>query len=83
MQSADPQNQVIALIRSRNTAEALEQLAAEHKNIHIVETDISNPKALEKSAAKTSSITGGSLDIFIHNGAHMGTDARVLPPSAL
>lgn len=82
-QSDNPQNTVIALIRSQKTAGPLNELAASHKNIHVIETDISNPQRLKQTEEKVGGITGGKLDVLIYNAYLQGTEAMVLPPSAL
>jgi NAD(P)-dependent dehydrogenase (short-subunit alcohol dehydrogenase family) len=74
---------VFAIIRSRGTAGPLEELAAKRKNIHIVMTDISDPKKLEQAAAEVSNVTNGSLDVLILNAGSAGPDTSTLPPSAL
>ncbi|KAK5452324.1 hypothetical protein LTS15_007390 [Exophiala xenobiotica] len=80
--SVDPKNQVFAIIRSRGTAGPLEELAAKRKNIHIVVTDISDPKKLDQAAAEVSRVTAGSLDVLILNAGSAGPDTSALPPSA-
>lgn len=80
--SADPTNQVFALIRSRKTAGPLEELAAKRKNIHILVTEISDPRKLDATAAEISKVTGGSLDILLLNAGSAGPETSVLPPSA-
>jgi NAD(P)-dependent dehydrogenase (short-subunit alcohol dehydrogenase family) len=74
---------VFALIRSRGTAGPLEELAAKRKNIHIVVTDISDPRKLDQTAAEVSKVTAGSLDVLILNAGSAGPDTSALPPSAL
>ena len=81
--SVDPKNQVFAIIRSRGTVGPLEELAAKRKNIHIVVTDISDPKKLDQAAAEVSKVTAGSLDVLILNAGSAGPDTNALPPSAL
>jgi NAD(P)-dependent dehydrogenase (short-subunit alcohol dehydrogenase family) len=81
--SVDPKNQVFAIIRSRGTAGPLEELAAKRKNIHIVVTDISDPKKLDQAAAEVSKVTAGSLDVLILNAGSAGPETSALPPSAL
>jgi NAD(P)-dependent dehydrogenase (short-subunit alcohol dehydrogenase family) len=74
---------VFAIIRSRGTAGPLEELAAKRKNIHIVVTDISDPKKLELAAAEVSEVTAGSLDVLILNAGSIGPETSALSPSAL
>lgn len=80
--SVDPKNQVFALIRSRGTAGPLEELAAKRKNIHIIVTDISDPRKLDQAAAEVSKVTAGSLDVLILNAGSAGPDTSTLPPNA-
>ncbi|RFU81263.1 hypothetical protein TARUN_918 [Trichoderma arundinaceum] len=77
--SADSQNTVFALIRSQKTAGPLNELAASRKNIHILETDISNPETLKDTAEQIGKVTGGKLDVLIHNAFFHGTAAELTP----
>lgn len=81
--SVDPKNQVFAIIRSRGTAGPLEELAAKRKNIHIVVTDISDPRKLDQAAAEVSKVTAGSLDVLILNAGSAWPETSALSPSAL
>ncbi|KAF4994676.1 hypothetical protein FDECE_13049 [Fusarium decemcellulare] len=80
--SVDPKNHVFAFIRSRETAGPLEELAAKRENIHIVVTDISDPRKLNQAAAEVSQVTADSLDVLVLNAGSAGPDTSVLPPSA-
>ncbi|KAH0841374.1 short-chain dehydrogenase [Fonsecaea pedrosoi] len=79
--SADPKNQVFALIRSRATASPLEALAAKRKNIHIIVTDISDPRKLDDAAAQVSKLTGGSLDSLILNAGSAVPETGFITPT--
>lgn len=81
--SLDPSNQVFAIIRSRATAGLLEELAAKRKNIHILVTDLSNPKELDETAAEVSKVTNGSLDILLLNAGSTTDETAQMPPSGL
>lgn len=81
--SADPNNQVFAIIRSRATAGPLEELAAKRKNIHILVADLSNPKQMDETAAEVSKVTDGSLDILILNAGSTTDETAQIPPSGL
>ena len=81
--SANSKNEVFALIRSRATAGPLEELAAQRKNIHIVETDLDSPSKLDEAAAAVANVSGGSLDVLVLNAASSGPETSALPPSAL
>ncbi|KAL7948100.1 NAD(P)-binding protein [Trichoderma barbatum] len=81
--SLDPNNTVVALIRSQATAGPLNELAAARKNIHVIETDISSLARLKETADSISKVTGGKIDVLIYNAYSAGTDAgKLLPPSA-
>ncbi|KAL9110120.1 MAG: hypothetical protein Q9227_005314 [Pyrenula ochraceoflavens] len=81
-QSTDPQNQVFGIIRSQKTVAALADLASARKNVHIVETDIGDPKRLQQAVAEVGKISGGKVDVLIANAYLPGTEAMMLTPSA-
>jgi len=61
------ENTVFALVRSRKNDQKLVEMGA--KNVHILEADITDVKALKIAAAEVNKITGGSLDYLINNAA--------------
>ncbi|KAG2138714.1 uncharacterized protein EDB93DRAFT_714406 [Suillus bovinus] len=63
--SADSGNTIFALVRSGATANKLAELG--RHNIHIIEADITDNKALKNAAAEVSRSTGNSLDYLINN----------------
>ncbi|KAI0700107.1 hypothetical protein BC835DRAFT_480987 [Cytidiella melzeri] len=71
--SADPDNTVFAIIRSKSTAGQLEEFVSghPHKNIHVVEADNNDAQALQRAADVVSQTTGGTVDVLINNGALM------------
>ncbi|KAL7914279.1 hypothetical protein GGI35DRAFT_490546 [Trichoderma velutinum] len=79
--SSDTQNEVFALIRSQKTAGPLNELAASRKNIHVLETDISNPASLKETAGEIGKIIGDKLDVLIFN-AFFGGESSELTPTA-
>lgn len=81
--SADPQNQVFALIRSLSTAGPLKELAETRGNIHVVVTDIADPKKLEQTAGEVGKATGGSLDFLILNAGSTTHETAQFAPAAL
>ncbi|KAI5120303.1 hypothetical protein M0805_005807 [Coniferiporia weirii] len=72
--SSASDNLVFALVRSKKTADKLVKLA--RPNIHIVEADITDLKALKVGAQEVSKITGGKLDVLINNAAFVETERR-------
>ena len=83
LKSEDSGAVVFALIRSQNTAGPLNDLARLRKNVHVIETDISDPTVLKRTSQQISQVTGGSLDIVIYNAYLAGTEAMQLTPSGL
>lgn len=81
--SVDPNNQVFAIIRNRATAGPLEELAAKRKNIHVLVSDLFNPKQLNETAAEVSQVTNGSLDVLLLNAGSTTDETAQIPPSGL
>jgi NAD(P)-dependent dehydrogenase (short-subunit alcohol dehydrogenase family) len=67
--SSNPSNTVFALVRSPSTATKLQELAASHPNVHIIQCDVGIPSEVLAAAAATSKITSGTLDVLVHNAA--------------
>ncbi|KAI1076009.1 NAD(P)-binding protein [Whalleya microplaca] len=67
--SEDPANTIIGLVRNKTAVE--ERVIAElnRPNIHILYGDLANYESLKKAAEDTATLTGGSLDYLIANGA--------------
>ncbi|KAF7188864.1 putative oxidoreductase [Pseudocercospora fuligena] len=65
----DPSNTVIAIVRNKAATEARLEKDGHFKNIHVLSADITDLPALQKAAKETSAITGGTLDVLIHNAA--------------
>ena len=82
-QAQDSESQVFALIRSQKTAGPLSELAKASANVHIVETDTSDPKKLAETATAVGKVTGDKLDVLIYNAVNGGTEAQAYPPSKL
>ncbi|KAJ6489672.1 hypothetical protein C8R47DRAFT_1274208 [Mycena vitilis] len=65
--SANEENTVFAIVRSKKTATHLDALS--RKNITVLEADVTDAKALELAATAVSKATGGKLDYLINNAA--------------
>lgn len=65
--SQKSENIVFALVRTKSNAQQLTELDA--RNVHILEADITDVKALKAAAAEVKQVTGGSLDYLINNAA--------------
>ncbi|KAH8119550.1 hypothetical protein DFH11DRAFT_1565648 [Phellopilus nigrolimitatus] len=72
--SGSPHNTVFALVRNKNTVQKLEALA--RSNIHILEADITDLKALKVAAQEVSKVTGGNLDVLINNAAFYESERK-------
>ncbi|KAK7063737.1 NAD(P)-binding protein [Favolaschia claudopus] len=63
--SANSSNTVFAIVRNKNKAPNVEAL--ERKNIHIVQADCTDGRALLSAAEEVGKVTGGKLDYLIAN----------------
>ncbi|TVY41346.1 putative oxidoreductase [Lachnellula occidentalis] len=81
--SATPSNIVFALVRNTTSSAKLTALAASNPNVHILQGDLTSPTQLQEAAQKVSSVTGGSLDILINNGAYLDVETPGFPPTSL
>jgi len=76
--SSSADNQVFALVRDKSTASSLVELASRTPNVHILQADIVDHKALKEAAAEVAAVTEGSLDYLINNAAFMEEERRGL-----
>ncbi|KAH7378921.1 hypothetical protein BKA64DRAFT_750149 [Cadophora sp. MPI-SDFR-AT-0126] len=78
--SADASNIVIGMVRDK--AAVKDKLARDNiTNVHILQADLTDQKALLVAAEETSSLTGGSLDFLIVNGAYVSYETAGLAPT--
>ncbi|KAH9834484.1 NAD-P-binding protein [Rhodofomes roseus] len=77
--SASAANTVIVTVRNKEKSTHLNELvqASKSKNIHIVEANVADHHALERAAAEAAQITGGSLDVLVHNAARMEAENMI------
>jgi NAD(P)-dependent dehydrogenase (short-subunit alcohol dehydrogenase family) len=80
--SQNKSNIVFGLVRSPETATALQALAHERPYVHIIKADVTKPASLLAAAEQVSSITHGSLDVLIHNAYGQDDASALLTPSA-
>ncbi|KZT04733.1 NAD(P)-binding protein [Laetiporus sulphureus 93-53] len=78
--STSADNVVFGLVRNKATATKLFDLArdAPHSNVHILQADVLDLKALKAAAEEVSKVTGGSLDYLINNAAYLEVERRNL-----
>lgn len=74
---------VFALVRNTISSPELTELAKTQPNVHIVLGDLNSLTSLQEAARTVASVTGGSLDILINNGAYLDTSTAMIMPSQL
>jgi len=72
--SQDSSNTVVGIVRDK--AATLDKISGDEElkgrsNIHVLEADLTSYDALEKAAAATAAITGGSIDYLISNAGYI------------
>jgi len=68
-------------VRSPSTATKLQSLASSRKNIHILQCDVGKPSETLAAAETAAKITGGTLDVLVHNANATDFSSVGLPPS--
>jgi len=81
--SSDPSNTVFALVRNPDGAAKLQALASKRNNIHVIKTDVSDPRSLIEAAEAVSAVTSGTLDVLIHNAVAQDPSTANLTASQL
>lgn len=82
--SATPDNVVFALVRNPDKAPSLKDLAlARDSHVHILTADVTDSKSLLAAASAVGELTGGALDVLIHNAFDMDLATIGLLPSQL
>lgn len=81
--SANQSNTVVAIVRDPNILGANESYPR-GPNIHLVQGNVTDPQSLLSAASETAKLTGGSLDVLIHNanaidGATVGYTPSQVP----
>ncbi|KZT66781.1 NAD(P)-binding protein [Daedalea quercina L-15889] len=70
--SANADNTVIVTVRNIEKSTHIRELQqSRNGNIHIVEADVIDQHTMDRAAAEAAKVTGGSLDVLIHNAARM------------
>ncbi len=80
--SRDSSNTVFALVRNVETATSLNELSSSRKNIHVIKCDVTNPSDIEAAATAVGKVTGGSLDVLIHNAYAVDFETVASDPTA-
>lgn len=64
--AADTTNTVLAVVRNPESPE-ISELASNHPNVHVIKGDVTDPKSILEAASAAAAVTGGKLDVLIHN----------------
>ncbi|RPD58582.1 NAD-P-binding protein [Lentinus tigrinus ALCF2SS1-6] len=64
-----PDTTVFAIVRNASASTHLTKATAGLKNVHVVEADIADYASVERAAKQVAKVTGGTLDVLIHNAA--------------
>lgn len=64
--AADTTNTVLAIVRNPESP-GISELASNHPNVHVIKGDVTDPKSISEAALAAAAITGGKLDMLIHN----------------
>lgn len=81
--SSNPSNTVFGIVRNPDNAINLASLSNLNPHVHIIKGDVGSSEQLAAAAAAVSKVTGGGLDILIHNAAATDLATVMLPPSQL
>ncbi|EPS96189.1 NAD-binding protein, partial [Fomitopsis schrenkii] len=76
--SADTENTVIVTVRNSERSTHIKDLQQSRRgNLHIIEADVVDQPAMQLAATEAAKITGGSLDVVVHNAAR--TEKATMP----
>ncbi|KAJ5105635.1 short-chain dehydrogenase [Penicillium alfredii] len=64
--AADPTNTVLTIVRNPESPD-ISELASNHPNVHVIRGDVTDPKSILEAASAAAAVTGGTLDVLIHN----------------
>lgn len=64
--AADTSNTVLAIVRNPESP-SISELVSNHPNVHAIKGDVTDPKSILDAASAAAVITGGKLDVLIHN----------------
>lgn len=78
--AADTSNTVLAIVRNPKASE-ISELASKHPNVHVVKGDVTDPKSILEAASTAATITGGKLDVLIHNSNAIDSATAAFSPS--
>ncbi|PWY93038.1 NAD(P)-binding protein [Aspergillus sclerotioniger CBS 115572] len=80
--AANPSNTILAIVRNPESAE-ISSLASKYSNVHAIKGDVTDPTSILEAASAAAAITGGTLDVLIHNSNAVDMASMSLNPTQL
>jgi NAD(P)-dependent dehydrogenase (short-subunit alcohol dehydrogenase family) len=80
--AADTSNTVLAIVRNPESPN-ISELASNHPNVHIIKGDVTDPQSILAAASAAAAITGGKLDVLIHNSNAADTASASFNPTQI
>ncbi|KAJ5613924.1 short-chain dehydrogenase [Penicillium herquei] len=80
--ATDPNNTVLAIVRNPGSPD-ISELASQYPNVHLIAGDVTDPKSILNAASAAAAITGGKLDVLIHNSNAVDASTMSLSPSQI
>ncbi|KAK9234857.1 hypothetical protein V1525DRAFT_411769 [Lipomyces kononenkoae] len=80
--AANTANTVLAIVRDPESPD-ISEFAFKYSNVHLIKGDATDPKSLLEAASAAAAITGGTLDVLIHNSNAIDLASTPLNPSQL
>ncbi|RAL01156.1 SDR family oxidoreductase [Aspergillus ibericus CBS 121593] len=80
--AANPANTVLAIVRNPESPD-ISELASNHPNVHVIKGDVTDPKSVLEAASAAAAVTGGQLDVLIHNSNAVDMATMSLNPTQI
>ncbi|PYH91856.1 putative short-chain dehydrogenase [Aspergillus ellipticus CBS 707.79] len=80
--AANPANTVLAIVRNPESRD-ISSFVSAHPNVHAIKGDVTDPKSILEAASAAAAITGGTLDVLIHNSNAVDMATMALNPTQL
>ncbi|KAJ5363522.1 short-chain dehydrogenase [Penicillium cataractarum] len=80
--AADATNTVLAIVRDPSSS-GISELASSLPNVHVIKGDVTDPESILEAASAAALVTGGKLDVLIHNSNAVDMASMSLSPTQL
>ncbi|CEJ53655.1 hypothetical protein PMG11_00005 [Penicillium brasilianum] len=80
--AADTTKTVLAIVRDP-TSSGISELASRLPNVHVIKGDVTDPDSILEAASAAAEVTGGKLDVLIHNSNAVDVATMSLNPTQL